>query len=104
ARAELWVIERDGLPIGRLYLNYLPDDLRIVDIALAPEARGQRVGGTILEQLLADAVASGRGVSIHVEMQNPALRLYERLGFRPVDQNGVYLLMRWKADQVNTAS
>ena len=32
-------------------------------------------------------------LTIHVEMSNPARRLYERLGFAPVEEHGVYLLM-----------
>jgi hypothetical protein len=34
-------------------------------------------------------------VRIHVERCNPALRLYERLGFRQIDDRGVYLFMEW---------
>ena len=41
---------------------------------------------------------------IHVEAYNPALRLYERLGFVHADTNGVYLFMRWTPPQVNTTS
>jgi RimJ/RimL family protein N-acetyltransferase len=105
-QAERWIVERDGTRIGRLYLNYLPDDLRIVDIALVAETRGQGIGGAIVRKLLDGAKQSGRAVSIHVEMFNPARRLYERLGFRYVGEHGVYLLMEWRPDgaQVNTAS
>ena len=37
--------------------------------------------------------AAGKPVSIHVERFNPELRLYARLGFRQVEDKGVYLLM-----------
>ena len=93
--AERWIIERDGDRIGRLFLHYLPNDLRIVDIALIPSARGQGTGGAIVRQLLEDAGAGNLPVSIHVEINNPALRLYERLGFRPINEHGMYLLMEW---------
>lgn len=96
--AERWIIERDGERVGRLYLHYMPSDLRMVDIALVPSARGQGVGGAIVRQLLEDAGRDGRAVSIHVEINNPAMRLYERLGFRPVKEHGMYLLMEWRAD------
>ena len=29
---------------------------------------------------------------------NPALRLYERLGFRQIDDRGVYLFMEWRGE------
>jgi hypothetical protein len=37
-------------------------------------------------------------VTIHVEKNNPAMRLYRRLGFTAVEDKGVYDLMRWVAD------
>jgi ribosomal protein S18 acetylase RimI-like enzyme len=36
---------------------------------------------------------TARTLSIHVEANNPARRLYERLGFRSVADHGVYLLL-----------
>ena len=45
-----------------------------------------------------EAEASGKPVKIYVEHFNPARHLYDRLGFQHVDTNGVYHLMRWKAD------
>ena len=40
---------------------------------------------------------AGRLLRIHVERFNPALRLYERLGFHPIADRGVYLFMEWGA-------
>jgi hypothetical protein len=37
-------------------------------------------------------------VRLHVEPLNPALGLYERLGFRRIDDTGVYLLMEWSPE------
>ena len=45
-----------------------------------------------------------RAVRARRESFNPALRLYQRLGFEHVDTNGVYYLMRWTPPQVKTAS
>jgi ribosomal protein S18 acetylase RimI-like enzyme len=89
------VIEVDGEPAGRLYVHRGPSDIRIVDIALAPPFRGRGLGTGLLRSLIAEAEDSGRRLSIHVEMSNPARRLYERLGFRPVGEHGVYLRMEW---------
>jgi ribosomal protein S18 acetylase RimI-like enzyme len=95
--AAFLVILVDGAPAGRLYVDRRPDALHIVDIALLPEHRGNGVGGAILRDLLAEAAAAGKPVRIHVEHLNPALRLYERLGFRRIDDGGIYLLMEWTA-------
>ena len=83
----------DGVPIGRLYVARWPEDIRIVDIALMPEHRGGGVGAGLLRGILAEGDATGRKVSIHVEIYNPARRLYERLGFVQAGERGVYHLM-----------
>jgi ribosomal protein S18 acetylase RimI-like enzyme len=87
------VILRGDLPIGRLYVERRPDEIRVVDIALLPEYRRAGVGSVLMGQLLAEADAGGKPVRIHVEQYNPALRFYERLGFTVVGNTGVYYLM-----------
>jgi ribosomal protein S18 acetylase RimI-like enzyme len=88
------VIEVDGRAAGRLYVARWENEIRIMDIALLPEHRGHGVGTSLLRELLEEGERTGKSVSIHVERHNPALRLYERLGFRPVGEHGVYVLMR----------
>lgn len=87
------VVELHGEPVGRLYVARWPGDIRIVDIALLPAHRGSGIGTGLIRALLAEGDASGRKVSIHVEIFNPARRLYERLGFVQAGDRGVYLLM-----------
>lgn len=91
--ATLDVIELDGDPAGRLYVHRGPSDIRIMDIALAPAFRGRGIGTGLLRTLIAEAEDSARKLSIHVEMNNPARTLYERLGFRAAGEHGVYVLM-----------
>jgi ribosomal protein S18 acetylase RimI-like enzyme len=93
AEASFDVIVVDGEPAGRLYVHRGPSEIRIVDIALLPEHRGDGVGTRLLEDLLAEGDASGKSVTIHVERMNPALRLYERLGFTLAEDKGVYLFL-----------
>ena len=95
--AEYSIILLDGRPIGRLYLHQTSGDLRIVDIALVPDVRGQGIGAMLLREILDRAAAEGNIVSIHVEQFNPALHLYERLGFTKVSAYGVYFLLEWRA-------
>ncbi len=83
----------DGLPAGRLYVARWPNDIRIVDISLTPEHRGAGIGTRLIRELFAEGDESGRRISIHVEIFNPARRLYERLGFVQAGEHGVYLLM-----------
>lgn len=91
--AEYDVIERDGVGIGRLYVDRWAKEIRIMDISLLPEARGVGIGTQLLTELQAEAKAAGKSLTIHVEKFNPARHLYERLGFREIEDKGVYLLM-----------
>ncbi|MFN3943834.1 MAG: GNAT family N-acetyltransferase [Allosphingosinicella sp.] len=93
--AEWLVIQRGGQPVGRLYLEEWKDQIRIIDIALLPEARGSGIGGAILTDMCGLARSRNKRLSIHVEKNNPAMRLYCRLGFARVEDKGVYDLMEW---------
>lgn len=94
--AEYQVILLDGQPVGRLYRHRRSDEIRIMDISLLPEHRGQGIGSVVLNKILVDAANHNLPVTIHVERFNPALRLYERLGFCLAEDKGVYILMEWK--------
>jgi len=89
------VIVLDGQPVGRLYVARWSDEIRIVDIALLPAYCNRGLGTTLVRALQAEAAASRKPLRIHVERFNPALRLYERLGFSPIADRGVYLFMAW---------
>jgi ribosomal protein S18 acetylase RimI-like enzyme len=89
--------EGDGEPVGRLYVDRWAEEIRLVDIALMPEHRRRGYGSALLRAVMDEAAAAGLAVTIHVEGNNPAMTLYQRLGFRHVDTNGVYHLMRWES-------
>lgn len=93
AEARFDLIEVGGESAGRLYVARWEDDIRIIDIALLPKFRGRGIGTLLIQGLLEEAAAAGKRLSIHVEVNNPARRLYERLGFVQVEERGVYLLM-----------
>lgn len=87
---EWLIIERAGTPVGRLYLAEELGKRLIVDISLLPEARGAGLGTAILSDLLA---AEAMPVELHVQRLNPARRLYERFGFRIVEEQAIYFRM-----------
>ena len=95
AQAKFHIMELDDKPIGRLYLDYRKDEIRIIDIALLPDYRNQGIGSAYLNAILAEAAQKGLAVRIHVEHYNRALALYQRLGFRKIDDQGIYYLMEW---------
>ncbi len=91
--ASFDVVELDGVPVGRLYVSRRTDEIRIMDVSLLPEHRGAGIGTRLVRSILDEAARAGKRTSVHVEQHNPARRLYERLGFVPVAERGVYLLM-----------
>jgi ribosomal protein S18 acetylase RimI-like enzyme len=93
AGADFSVVEVDGVPAGRLYVERRRTEIRLIDIALLPSFRRAGIGTRLLTELIAEAGTRAVPLTIHVEMFNPARRLYERLGFEPVEEHGVYLLM-----------
>ena len=93
--AEYMIIAHAGQPAGRFYVRRTKPEIRIMDIALIPEFRGKGIGTALLQQLIEEARSSARILTIHVEKFNPALRLYERLGFRAVDDRGAYWFLQW---------
>lgn len=82
-----------GEPVGRLIVAREDGEIRLADIALLPAHRGAGIGARLIGDLLAEAARVGRPVRLHVARDNRARRLYERLGFTPVADDGVYLLM-----------
>lgn len=105
---EWQVVTRAREDIGRLYLERWPSQHRIIDIAFLPQQCGKGLGTALLSDLIDEAAAVGKAVSIHVEKNNPARRLYLRLGFAVTEDKGVYDLMARPAsgepDQLKTAS
>lgn len=95
--ASFEIIELEDVPIGRLYVDRRIGEIRIIDIALLPSHCGQGVGSQFLVKIMNEAETKNIPVRIHVENFNPALRLYERLGYNHIDTNGVYHLMEWSS-------
>jgi ribosomal protein S18 acetylase RimI-like enzyme len=91
--ASYQVVLVAGEPAGRLYVDRRDDEIHVVDIALLPEHRGRGVGTRLMQDVLAEADAAGKRVTIYVERFNRALNLYERLGFAQGEDQNVYLLL-----------
>lgn len=91
------IIVVDGQDAGRLIVDREGSpELHLMDIALLAAARGRGTGTQVLQSLLDEAAAAGRPVLLHVEFNNPAARLYQRLGFTLVEDLGLHHCMRWQ--------
>ena len=93
------IAEEDGVLAGAAWYRLLPesdagygyvaDDVPELTIGVAAPFRGRGVAGELLERLKAMAAADGlRGLSLSVEPDNHARRIYERAGFEPAGGSG----------------
>jgi ribosomal protein S18 acetylase RimI-like enzyme len=89
------VIRRGDERIGRVLLDLGERHWHLVDITLLPRYRRTGRGTRVLRKLLAEAAAAGCEVQLEVRLDNPARRLYSRLGFQAVASDGTYLSMTW---------
>ncbi len=90
---------RAGEPIGaawvRLFTSeirgygYVDDDTPELSVAVGPGRRNDGVGTALLRRLIDVAPR----ISLSVDTRNPVVRLYERLGFVKVGQDGTSLTM-----------
>ncbi len=58
--------------------GYVPENI-LLFVAVDPAHRNRGTGGWLIREALARCAGA---VKLHVEYDNPAKRLYERLGFR----------------------
>jgi ribosomal protein S18 acetylase RimI-like enzyme len=87
------IICTDEQSVGRIITSEDAATITLADIALLPQYRSRGIGGMLIRDLLTSAAQSGRVVQLHVEVHNRARRLYERLGFRTISDDGIYYLM-----------
>lgn len=101
----LIAIDEGGHPVGAAWFRFftpaspgygfVDETVPEVSMAVVPGSRGQGVGNALMTALAAAAREQEvRALSLSVESGNPALRLYERSGFRPVQENDGALTMR----------
>jgi ribosomal protein S18 acetylase RimI-like enzyme len=100
----LYALDRRDEPVGAAWYRtfsaaapgygYVADDIPELSIAVYPEFRGLHVGTLLLGALVARAERDRvRALSLSVSRENPARRLYARLGFEVVGETDDTLTM-----------
>jgi len=93
-QADSNIILFNDQPVGRLLIDRSRQEILLVDIALLPEYQNRHIGTTLIQSLLREAAGAQKNVELHVLRGSAAVRLYERLGFTNVADDGVYLNMK----------
>jgi ribosomal protein S18 acetylase RimI-like enzyme len=99
ADATFDVLTLDDVPIGRVYALFKPREIRLMEMTIEPRFRGRGFGTQVVLNLLDEARRLNASVTLHVEPHNPALLLYQRLGFTIVEERGANLFLEWRSDR-----
>jgi len=94
-RGDNRIILLNGRPIGRMLVDRSETGILLRDIALLTEYRNAGIGSRLIQDLMKEAASAGQPIRLHVLATSPAVRLYERLGFRRSGDDGAYLEMKW---------
>ena len=89
--ADFDLVLKYDVPIGNFYTLRGPDEFVLIDITLLPEHRNAGIGAGLVQELIAQANAANEPLLAHVLKDNPAWRLWQHLGFRLVNDDGMYL-------------
>lgn len=90
------IIMLDGESVGRLMLDHRRDSIHGVDIAVMNRERNRGVGTEVLSRVFEHCANKGVYFTLNVAKNNPAMRLYERLGCRFEEDNGTHFLMTYR--------
>jgi ribosomal protein S18 acetylase RimI-like enzyme len=93
-REEVRIISLDGKDVGWLQVVELPTEIRLQKFFVSPQYQRSGIGSEILSTLLATWRSTGKKIVLRVLKNNPARRLYERLGFSVVAEESVTFRMR----------
>ncbi|BES63887.1 hypothetical protein SANA_03260 [Gottschalkiaceae bacterium SANA] len=107
---EMCMIAEDSedMAVGACWLHWFPkenpgygfthEEVPELSISILPEYRGQGIGTKMINAIIEKMPEGSFGISLSVDRRNPAIRLYKRLGFRSIKEDGVSLVMLLKFD------
>jgi ribosomal protein S18 acetylase RimI-like enzyme len=93
-REEVRIISVDGKDVGWLQVADLPTEIRLQKFFVSPQFQRHGIGSEVLSNLLVTWRSTGKKIVLKVLKNNPARRLYERLGFSVAAEAGVTFRMR----------
>jgi ribosomal protein S18 acetylase RimI-like enzyme len=80
----------DGQRVGAVIVDRSEHEIRLIDIALLPEARGHGIGTALIQALMDESRNAGKPLRLQVAKGNRAAALYSRLGFVKTGEDDVY--------------
>ena len=98
------VAECDSKIVGAVWVlimndyGHVSDDIPSLAISLLPEYRNKDIGTALMQSMLEKVSNQGyKGISLSVQKQNYAARMYRKLGFNTIEDKGEELIMVYMA-------
>lgn len=94
--SDVKIIVVGGVDAGWLQVSEDDQEISLYQIHIEPDYRRNGIGTCLIRDLLTRSRRAHKPVSLFVVRNNPALALYERLGFTVVGEDKTKLFMRWE--------
>ncbi len=86
--------QSSNAPSGFVITRHAPGEEELLLVAVHPDYRRKGQGEALIEQLLKDARARGaERIFLEMRENNPAVKLYEKIGFEPIGRRKSYYLL-----------
>jgi len=95
AAGRTQIIELDGVHVGILRVERSAESIDLKQIFILPEFQRRGVGSELLHHLMREAEATRLPLKLRVLRVNPAVHLYERLGFSVVNASAEHVYMAY---------
>jgi ribosomal protein S18 acetylase RimI-like enzyme len=96
--SQVRIITLDGTDIGWLQSTARGDSLFLAQLFVGTLFQRRGIGTEVIHCLINEATHAGQAVTLGVVKINPALRLYERMGFRVTHEDDRKFYMRREPD------
>jgi len=100
---EVRIITVGGADVGWLQIRTECDAVFLAQLFVDGSWQRQGIGTQVMHRLIEEAGTAARAVTLGVVKTNPALRLYQRLGFRITHQDDRKFYMRRQASPAPTS-
>jgi len=90
------IICKNERPIGLVKFSIIDSRLHIRQFQIMPAFHNMGVGGQVLNKLKQKAAERGLPITLNVLLKNPALKLYQRHGFKIENENQLEYQMKWQ--------
>ena len=102
ARREIIVV--DGVDAGQVWISQSESRVRVIDIAIAGDFQNQGIGTAVMTGIIREAKKAGAPVTCSVATNNPgSFRFHERLGFRIMSEDAMYIEMELSVKEKSAA-